>query len=57
MLIITKENNTLCNLRGSELISSIPNKKLQSETSFNAVPSHSRHHLATTGVYIDVGTV
>ena len=31
MLITTKENNTFCNLKGSEFISSIPNKTLYSE--------------------------
>ena len=53
----TKENNTFCNLRGSEFISFIPNKTLYSEMSYNAVPCLSQRHLATTGIYIDVGTV
>ena len=57
MSITIKENNTFCNLRGSEFISSTENKTLYSETSYNAVPCLSRHHLATTGIYIDVGTV
>ena len=57
MSITTKENNTFCNLRGSEFISSTANKTLYSETSYNAVPCLSRRHLATTGIYIDVGTV
>ena len=57
MSITTKENNTFSNLRGSEFISSIPNKTLYSETSYNAVPCLSRRHLATTGIHIDVGTV
>ena len=36
---------------------SISNKTLYSVTSFNAVPCLSWHLLATTGIYIDVGTV
>ena len=48
--ITTKENNTFCNLRGSEFISSIPNKTLYSENKLqcsslpqSAPPRHYRH--------------
>ena len=50
MLITTKENNTFCNLRGSEFISSISNKTLYSENELqcsslpqSAHPRHYRH--------------
>ena len=50
MLITTKENNTFCNLRGSEFISSISNKTLYSGNELqcsslpqSAPPRHYRH--------------